>query len=352
MDAVGFWNDRYDGVEGMKVEALWYDDQHEAAGAIKAYEAFKAQGMKAYYSMNVGSSIALKERGGKDKIPVQALGAHVSLIKPPGWAFAMLPEYGTLYTIVWRWMEEDWDMEEMGRPARVAAIVIDWPSGHAFVDPTLELYCEQSPELELVGTMFHPPTAIEFSSELRWADDLEPDYIFFGSADHQEVALVRQAKELGLLQNAKLGLAQMAMYFDYLTENLEPELLEGVVGLTEGTLPFEEDEYPIWKEIKEWQMETKGTSEIKGLYYVGFSATNILLEVMSRAVKKVGYENLNGDAIYDAYEKLKDFDNSGLTAPVSYDETRREGIEKARLMTFKDGQPTIVTDFLPITRLQ
>ena len=70
------------------------------------------------------------------------------------------------------------------------------------------------------------------------------------------------------------------------------------------------------------------------------------VEAVKNAINAVGYENLDGQAIYDGYMKVKNFTAMGLANEISYypDDTR--GSKWIKICKFNDdGSISNITDW-------
>jgi ABC-type branched-subunit amino acid transport system substrate-binding protein len=72
------------------------------------------------------------------------------------------------------------------------------------------------------------------------------------------------------------------------------------------------------------------------------TGTMTILEAYKRAIKKVGWDGLNSDALSEALESLKDFD--AWTSPVTYSPTRHSH-NKLRMVQWQNGKIVPITDW-------
>jgi hypothetical protein len=63
------------------------------------------------------------------------------------------------------------------------------------------------------------------------------------------------------------------------------------------------------------------------------------------ALKEVPYEKLDGDAIFQAYQKLAGFKRQGLAGPNAYSPTSRRGSTDMRFYRVKNGRVVPLTEW-------
>ena len=64
------------------------------------------------------------------------------------------------------------------------------------------------------------------------------------------------------------------------------------------------------------------------------------------ALDDVGYDNLDGPAVWKALESIKDLDMGGIIPPVTYSPTERRASMSIRMLQITDGQPVWVSDWV------
>jgi len=95
------------------------------------------------------------------------------------------------------------------------------------------------------------------------------------------------------------------------------------------------EDKPLIKMMRETQMRYHGDVAETVLYVGGWSSTAVLCEGTKRAVDKVGYENLTGEAIKEGLDSIKDWDN-GSGSPISFDDYPKDRVahEQFRVIRF------------------
>ena len=93
--------------------------------------------------------------------------------------------------------------------------------------------------------------------------------------------------------------------------------------------------HPLTSKI--WKMyHKKPVSEMIGIYGQGLVFAKIFIEGLKIALKDVGYDKLDGSAMYRAYQQLTDRDISeGIQGLISYSPTERRGSREIRFYRVK-----------------
>ena len=70
-----------------------------------------------------------------------------------------------------------------------------------------------------------------------------------------------------------------------------------------------------------------------------------VIEAMRRAVEEVGYENLDGRAVKEAMDSIKDFDPHGIGKTITYTPEDHRGSATVRIYEVRGGEAVSVTDW-------
>ena len=90
--------------------------------------------------------------------------------------------------------------------------------------------------------------------------------------------------------------------------------------------------------------ETLGKVRRDGEYFYGWVGAAVICEAMSRAIEDVGYENLDGPAIKEALDGMKDFDVYGLPS-ITYKPDDHRGSTKMAVYEVRGGEIIRVSDW-------
>jgi len=68
-------------------------------------------------------------------------------------------------------------------------------------------------------------------------------------------------------------------------------------------------------------------------------------EGLKIALKDVGYKKLNGEAMFQAYQKLTGFKRQGITGPNAYSPTSRRGSLEIKFYRVKSAKVVPITEW-------
>jgi len=84
-------------------------------------------------------------------------------------------------------------------------------------------------------------------------------------------------------------------------------------------------------------------------YIAAVGACMVWVEAVKNALNKVGYEKLDGQAIYDGYMQIKNFTAMGIFPGVSCFPGDQRGVSKRRICRFEnDGSVSTVADWFDV----
>ncbi len=103
-------------------------------------------------------------------------------------------------------------------------------------------------------------------------------------------------------------------------------------------------EVPGIKLLRDFQMKYWGRLDIQGDEAHSLRVAYVACEAMKRAVEDVGYENLDGAALKEGLDSMKDFDTYGI-GPITYTPEDHRGSNLAKIYQVKGGEVVPVTDW-------
>jgi hypothetical protein len=154
---------------------------------------------------------------------------------------------------------------------------------------------------------------------------------------------LRDAERLGLLSQMHFTGSELGMP----EETIE---LTGVASegyLMSKVLPwFDETEVPGIKLMIDKQMEYHGKVKENMGYESGWIMGTLACEAIKGAIEHVGYENLDGAAMKEVLDNMKDFDVYGLASVIYRDRPLdHRGITKLAAYEVMGGKIARVTDW-------
>ncbi len=350
-DAYWKWlNETKGGIRGVRVEHMWYDGAYNVDRAVSGYKFFKDAGVLVIEPWTSVTGEPLLELSLRDEIPMVSHWASDKALDPQYWYYTYCPTFTQFYTTVLKWIKEtDW---KESRPPRVAQIANKVPMGMSHIEPSTPYAAKLG--IELGPFEYIPMMPLDVTSELLRIRDAKADYVYIPSNTAVVGVILRDAKKLGLQDKFKWVMGPMIMKWEGLP--FLSDLSDGLIGITYDIFP--EENLPAYRFNSEILERYIGKNTQVGRVHYGGAFTNLLedqlviTEAIGRAIDKVGYDKLNGRAVKEALDTLKDFDVMGVSPPVTYGPNKREGQNKSRLgkIVWKgpEGVPTVVpvTDWI------
>jgi hypothetical protein len=148
----------------------------------------------------------------------------------------------------------------------------------------------------------------------------------------------------------KLGLTKTIQFFcDYwgptsLGVRLHPEALEGTVVVSFYLRGDDARKNPmanLWVKYGRGKLEDMNEG-----YLVGVSWAMTFEAAVKIGLKDVGYKKLDGEAIYQAYQKLAGVQRAGVQGPCSYSPTSRRGSLEVRFYQVRGGKINSISDWI------
>ena len=168
------------------------------------------------------------------------------------------------------------------------------------------------------------------------------DLVFLQMHAEPAGAILRNAERLGLLDEF-----QFAGHSEAIGDRTIK--VAGVAG-TEGFLAsrpypwFDEPEVPGIKLMIDNMMKYHGKVGKEGGYVFGWMSAAVVCEAISRAIENVGYENLDGLAIKEELDGMKDFDVYGL-ASITYKPGDHRGATSMAVYEVRGGEIVRASDW-------
>ncbi len=311
MEMFKYINEVEGGIDGIKINYVWENDKYDAATAFIAYKRMRDQHRPIlWFSLSPDYVVApAKDMFERDKTPVLLYTAYVQeLFSPPGMFFSFGFVPANNFTGVVRWVLQDW--EASGGTGRPKLGYLHWEllHGTAALEAGADRWAEEH-GVDVV-TRTYTPMPLDLRPQLIGLRDEGVDYVFFIGVAADWIALVRDARAAGLWDEMKFILDPSGDPYVYLL----PVVGEDALGLYQlannepwSAGPEAARALRIGTEIREWAGHSPSRVDVASTA-VG---KQILTTVIRQAVADVGYENLNGEAIYNAMVKMGPLDTQG-----------------------------------------
>jgi len=332
------WVNENGGINGHPVEAVVIDMRYDVSILRTAYKKEKDTGFLC------GSSGAcsvvfntLGEFAAEDQIPFIQDCFHGIALYPPGWFFSLPTATDDKVAALADWILKDW--KEPRKP-RLALLMGDYGAGKGAMDANWYL---EKQGIEVVIEEIVPLTVTDTTDHLTRVKDVNPDFIF-------DTLLITQQK-LALKDRVRLGMQDIPWFNFYWTYGMvnsmiRPEEYDGYINLQSIAQSWQQDIPGVRFGDELWK--AGGHEGDYAPAYLPLSSHMLMADALKRAMDKVGYENMNGKAVYDALTETKNFTADGLCSTANFSKEKTRGTDTVNFIQLhKDGPPTFIEKNVP-----
>jgi branched-chain amino acid transport system substrate-binding protein len=254
---------------------------------------------------------------------------------PPGWRYGATSTIAEQAAAVLDYFRETWQEE---RSPRLVLVGIESPWGY---EARYATQYARNLGFEVLPPETVPFVTLDASVQLLRLKDSGADLVYIQALPTGSGPILRDAERLGLL-----GQMQFAGHQSGMGERV----IEMTGIASEGYLMprpfpwFDETEIPGIELILDTQMKYHGKVMREGEVFFAWASSVVVCEAIKRAIENVGYENLDGPAIKEGMDSIKDFDVYGL-ATVTYKPDDHRGVTKVAIYQVKEGKIVRISDW-------
>jgi branched-chain amino acid transport system substrate-binding protein len=313
-DAVAAINEQ-GGIRGATIELEFRDTGGSVDEAVAAYDAFTStdDNVLVMFTYGSGDGEALASRFTEDQIPNLAAGlSSVAFYGPEsGYTFGYAPIYPDQFGLFLDWLTANWaDVKPASAGDEVKLAYISWPTayGQAAITPESTAYAE-SLGVEIVANEIIEvsPTADTTTAILN-AQAAGANVIYTNSLAFGPASILNGLSALGLRDEFFVGANNWAMDLATYAFLSDPSLAYGL------TAPFpylwwtDTDNAGIQYAEELFAKNERPASEHGVGYLLTVAGVDIAVRAIERAIDTVGFDNLTGQAVYEALLELGEFD--------------------------------------------
>ncbi|MBI4289786.1 MAG: ABC transporter substrate-binding protein [Chloroflexi bacterium] len=339
-------NDR-GGINGVRVDVAWEDYAFNVDRAVAAYKKFKDGGAVVVHPITTLAAEAIQPLSTRDKIPLVGNSTTDKLVDPTQWHYTLDPTYTQMFASIIKYVKENW--KDTSRKPRIAQIAWDAPIGRGHKDAS-EAYAKQL-GVDLGPWEFIPLIPLDTTPNLLRIRDAKVDFVVLQFGNNiSATSVLRDAKKLGMLD--KVTWINGFQNVNAAVGNWE-EVGDGTLGISDTVFGEETNVAGVNALFDTLGKYIAPEAATKKPYFDGTTglitrADLVVIEALTRAVTKVGYAKVDGQAVKDALETFKNYDTKGLTAPLTFGPTQRQGQSSLRFfkLDFKAKQWKAQTDWI------
>ena len=201
----------------------------------------------------------------------------------------------------------------------------------------------ESKGVEVVAIEYCPWGPTSTVDQLTRIRDAKPDFMFDSQTPDMIKVSLTDKKRIGMGEIPQLNAGYSTML---ITQLVSPEAFDGLLICLDFA-QWPEPNHPGYQFCTQLYQKERNVKDLPPDVYPPCVASCMVWEEAIRlAVANVGYENLNGAAVYDGYTQIKDFPLMDLTKPVTLTKDIPRGNPWCRMWRLnKDGTATLVDDW-------
>ena len=312
------WANETNYLPGVTVTWTEEDDRYDPGQVPIAYRNIMTKEPMVLFTMRAATSAVLKPLVDRDKIPVLSFTGSVATAQEPvGYVFqeSFVPEIN--FNVFLNYVADTW---EGSKPARIASLSWDTDDGRQHINSGVDTAAELGIDFKREYAEIAPPGTMDLKTYLIRIQELNPDYIFFPLPGPATGSAVKAMATMGMdTKKAVYIVMSGGGMYQELTSVAGEELTWG------GTLVMADYAYsdPLITEDQERLKSFMENSEYgwDAKYHVNavsfYTSAKILYEGLRIAIEDVGIENLSREALYNALQKINNFD-TGVSLPVTF----------------------------------
>jgi len=321
------------GIPDVDIELSWQDTRHQAELTISAYRKFIDRGTPIILSFE--ESDIFKPMCEKDETPMLILPQSTFAMYPAGWLYGVFPPQSENFAVWCEWILENWKEAEA---PKVAVMGTDILTTNSLLEANN--YVENI-GIEMLPTEYVPWAPLDTTPQLLRLNERGVDYIFISPLSVTAIPILKDADRLGLIGTIQFGAIDYAQ-----SETLVKALGPTADGYSSPrTCPWwNEIEIPGIKLMQNLRKDYGIKYAFEGPDAHGLTLMAVTCEAIKRAIGNVGYENLDGPAVKEALDNMKDYDIYGIKK-ITYTPDDHRGSAAVRIYQVKDGNVVPVSDF-------
>jgi ABC-type branched-subunit amino acid transport system substrate-binding protein len=338
-DVMRYW-EKNNIIPGAKYKLKWADSGGVLSRAASTFRRFRYSKPKPLLIViaQTGEAEALRHLFEESKIVMYTWGASAKVTYPVGkYIFGNMVSYPDQFGFFMDYLSKNWDYAKMGRNPRLGILTWDTAFGRGFESDVTMAYAAKKKVDIIKPFQFAPTAPIDVSTQLLSLDKAGADWIYSSWLAPQTATVCKDLSRLGLKDKIKyVGSCPTG---DVFLKRLAGKDAEGFISLHSYST-FDEDPNAPWRKL--FKESNRKPEDMAYGYPQMVCGTMTVLEAYRRAIKKVGWDGLNADALSAALESMKDFD--AWTAPATFS-SNRHSHSKLRMVQWHEGKLLPITDW-------
>ncbi len=300
------------GIDGVKLKLITSDDRYDVARAISFYQRYrKTPRAVALISISTAATYVMSPLIARDKM-LMITTASGRFEHEPGYVFLMFPPFQNQFGAALDWVAADW--KKKGKSGMPTVGYMGWQGGAG------EVFMNGAPQyakkagVKLLPPEYFPPGSLKHETWINRLAQQGADYIYVAGVDPSASFVIRDAFGMGLTKKIQFISGPFGLEPHVGLKVIKPEVLEGSVVGSPYLTGDEPLRHPLVKLFTKYNK--KPLEEVNPSYLYSIGIAKILEAAIRMALKEVGYDKINGEAVYQALQKLQGDITDGIMSPV------------------------------------
>jgi branched-chain amino acid transport system substrate-binding protein len=323
------------GVDGVTVKLITTDSRYDVARSISFYQRYRrTPRLLSMIVCGTPDTYALNPLMTRDKVVLFSASSGASLKRNPGYIFFSPPSYQDIVGADLDWILADWKKKGKSGMPTVGLMAWQGSAGKEAVNGSVQ-YAKKL-GVKFLQPEFFPPGSLKFDTWLIRLADQGANYIIIVGTDPDPVFILRDARGLGLMKKIQF----ISFLFGFMQtlglRLVEPDLAEGAIASSYFLMGDEAVNHPSAELFSKYHKKPR--SEMNGMYLIGVSIGKVIEKALGMALKDVGYEKINGEAFYQALQKIQGDVTEGMMGRVSLGPKARNMSETVKFYRVTKGK--------------
>lgn len=301
------------GIDGVKVKLIFSDDRYDVARAMSVYQRYrKTPRLVSFFNVNTSACYVMSPLITRDKMPTITIASGAFQAKP-GYVFIINPPYQDQFGAALDWVAADWKKKAKSGMPTVGYMGWQGGAGEAFVNGAAQ-YAKKI-GVKFLSPEYFPPGSLKHETWLNRLAQQGANYIYVAGVDPTPPFAIRDAFGMGLTKKIQFFSSCFGIEPNVGLKLVKPEVLEGSVLGSPYLTGDEHLRHPLAKLFTKYRKQP--LEKMDPSYLSAIGAAKVLEAGIKMALNKVGYDKINGEAVYQAFQKLQGDLTEGIMAPIA-----------------------------------
>jgi branched-chain amino acid transport system substrate-binding protein len=313
-DSVAALNER-GGIRGATIEVEFADTGGSVDEAVAIYNRFTGEddNIKIMFIYGSAEAEALAGRFAEDQIPVMSAGLSAPAFYGPesGYIFGYGPIYPDQFGLFIDFLTENWqDVKPEGAGDEIKIAYISWPGPYgqgALTPESREYAASRGVEIVFEQEYELSPTA-DATPAIQNAAEAGANVIYNNTLAFGPAVLLNGLAALDMQDDFVVGANNWGMDVATFAFLAEPDVAQGLYAPFPYQWWTDADHPGIQYALEVFNSNERPPEEQNSGYLTTLTGVELAAKAIETAIDQVGYENLTGQAVYEAILSLEQYE--------------------------------------------